>query len=356
MSVEIVEVPVEVVEVCEELSVLSSDSEIWSYLTKLENQEDESGKKLDKVLSRIGMSGPSDIAMISNMPREQGMVLSCLKAMPGKRLKSILGERSVTKKAPFCPICRDAGKSAEEYTSHHIWKDETREEVICPTLLSHTCERCGESGHMPRYCPKGRMSRVSERSPESVAESVSESSENKEEEKVKHCKVCYQAGFGVEVYSSHYTKVDEVIMCPTILNNKCHRCGGTGHTPKYCTVTVRVPLREERLSVPRHEERREERLIVPRREEREERRSIQRSEVRRDERREERRSEMSREERRREERRMEDLSKYKNGLNEVSIYLENAKRSESKEEMGMWMDRALRLQHNIMSDMYPVRR
>ena len=55
MSVEIVEVPVEVVEVCEELSVLSSDSDIWSFLTKLENQEDESGKNLEKVLSCIGM-------------------------------------------------------------------------------------------------------------------------------------------------------------------------------------------------------------------------------------------------------------------------------------------------------------
>ena len=340
MSVEIVEVPVEVVEVSEELSVLSSDAELWSYLTKLENQEDDSGKKLEKVLSRIGMSGPEDISMISNMPREQGMVLSCLKAMPGKRLKSILGERSVTKKAPFCPICRDAGKSAEEYTSHHIWKDESREEVICPTLLSHTCERCGELGHMPRYCPKGRLSRSSDRAPLSVSESVSESSD-KEEEKVKHCKVCYQAGFGVEVYSSHYTKVDEVIMCPTILNNKCHRCGGTGHTPKYCSVTVRVPLREETV---RREHRSEERLSAPRRE------------VRREELRREPRREMSRGEQRREERMREDLSKYKNGLNEVSIYLENAKRSESKEEMGMWMDRALRLQHQIMSDMYPVHR
>ena len=329
-----VEVPVEVETIQEELSVLSSDAEVWSYLTKLENQEDESGKKLEKVLSRIGMSGPSDIAMISNMPREQGMLLSCLKSLPGKRLKSILGERSVTKKAPFCPICRDAGKSAEEYTSHHIWKDETREEVICPTLLGHTCERCGECGHMPRYCPKGRMSRVSERSPESVAESVSESSEKKEEEKVKHCKVCYQAGFGVEVYSSHYTKVDEVIMCPTILNNKCHRCGGTGHTPKYCTVTVRAPLREEERRRPPHEVRREGRQ------------PNQHSASR---------SELSRGERRMEERRQEDLSKYKNSLNEVAIYLENARNSRSKDEMGMWMDRALRLQHQMMSEMYPVR-
>jgi len=301
-------------------SVLCSDEEVWSYLTSVENQEDGSGEKLKEVLMRVGMSGASDVSLLANMPREKEQVLSCLKSLPGKKLKSILGERSVTKKAPFCPICRDAGKSAEEYTSHHIWKDESREEVICPTLLSHSCERCGEKGHMRRYCPgvKPRRRIASKLSLEEDEELKEEEVKEEVKEKAKHCKVCYQAGFGVEVYSSHYTKVDEVIMCPTILNNKCHRCGGTGHTPKYCKVTVRAALREER-EVPRRE--------VPRRE-------VPRREVPR----------------------REDLSVYKNGLNEVSIYLENAKRAETRDEMGMWMDRALRLQHEMMNGLFPVRR
>jgi hypothetical protein len=81
-------------------------------------------------------------------------------------------------------------------------------------------------GHMPRYCGKS-FAVNHKRYEEPVAE------------KPKHCKVCYQAGFGPEVYTSHFTKVDGEILCPTILNNTCHRCGKKGHTTKYCTITVR---------------------------------------------------------------------------------------------------------------------
>jgi hypothetical protein len=160
-------------------------------------------------------------------------ITECLKEIPAKKFQAEMKSRCVTSKAPFCPVCRDAGLSAEEYTSHHIWSDETRETVVCPTLLAHQCEKCGEMGHMPRYCGKsfaGNPKRY----------------ETPLAEKTKHCKVCYQAGFGQEVYSSHFTKVDGEILCPTILNNPCHRCGKKGHTPKYCTISVRSDKFERR--------------------------------------------------------------------------------------------------------------
>lgn len=54
---------------------------------------------------------------------------------------------------PFCPVCKAAGKSQEEYTSHFV-KDRPGGTVVCPILLNQECSYCHEKGHTPKYCPK----------------------------------------------------------------------------------------------------------------------------------------------------------------------------------------------------------
>jgi hypothetical protein len=70
--------------------------------------------------------------------------------------------RSNTKKpvataTPFCVVCRDAGKSEKEYTSHFV-KDQPgpNGKVVCPTLLNQACRICAKPGHTSSYCPEYR--------------------------------------------------------------------------------------------------------------------------------------------------------------------------------------------------------
>jgi hypothetical protein len=53
---------------------------------------------------------------------------------------------------PCCKVCKDAGKSAEQYSSH--WPKDNAGRVICITLLNQSCRYCEESGHTVKYCPK----------------------------------------------------------------------------------------------------------------------------------------------------------------------------------------------------------
>ena len=59
-------------------------------------------------------------------------------------------QRNTNGRKPFCKVCKDAGKSETEYTSHFV-KDKDRK-VICPTLLAHVCEFCKRSGHSWGHC------------------------------------------------------------------------------------------------------------------------------------------------------------------------------------------------------------
>jgi len=61
--------------------------------------------------------------------------------------------RSVARNA-FCKVCKDAGKSEKEYTSHYV-KDRPGPNgvVVCPLLLSLECRYCHAKGHTPKCCP-----------------------------------------------------------------------------------------------------------------------------------------------------------------------------------------------------------
>ena len=50
----------------------------------------------------------------------------------------------------FCKVCKDAGKTDAEYTSHYV-KDKSGN-VTCPTLLNQACKYCKQTGHTVKFC------------------------------------------------------------------------------------------------------------------------------------------------------------------------------------------------------------
>ena len=64
---------------------------------------------------------------------------------------------------PFCKVCRDAGKTEKEYTSHFVKDQPGRNgKVVCPTLLNQSCRICGNTGHTSSYCSQYRNRQVRE--------------------------------------------------------------------------------------------------------------------------------------------------------------------------------------------------
>jgi len=54
----------------------------------------------------------------------------------------------------FCSVCRDAGKTKEEYTNHYVRESsDPRSKVVCPTLMTQKCHKCHTYGHTRKYCP-----------------------------------------------------------------------------------------------------------------------------------------------------------------------------------------------------------
>jgi hypothetical protein len=53
----------------------------------------------------------------------------------------------------FCKVCKDAGCSESDYTSHFV-KDQPgpNGKVVCPTLLNQSCRICNQTGHTSSYC------------------------------------------------------------------------------------------------------------------------------------------------------------------------------------------------------------
>ena len=67
------------------------------------------------------------------------------------------------------------------------------------------------------------------------------------------CKVCYDAGLPVADYTNHFVKDQPgpggKVVCPTLLAQKCLKCGLAGHTSSYCAGSRAVvdPDRSARL-------------------------------------------------------------------------------------------------------------
>jgi hypothetical protein len=73
------------------------------------------------------------------------------------------------------------------------------------------------------------------------------------------CKVCYDAGLPVADYTDHFVKDQPgpggKVVCPTLLAQKCLKCGVAGHTSSYCPE-------EARLEAERKERERESRCAI----------------------------------------------------------------------------------------------
>ena len=73
----------------------------------------------------------------------------------------------------FCKVCKDAGCSESQYTSHFV-KDQPgpNGKVVCPTLLNQSCRICNQTGHTSSYCKqyKPRPSREEPRHQETRRE------------------------------------------------------------------------------------------------------------------------------------------------------------------------------------------
>lgn len=62
---------------------------------------------------------------------------------------------SKTGGAKFCKICKDLGKTRDEYTSHFVRETPNlNSKVVCPVLISSVCRYCKEGGHTVKHCPK----------------------------------------------------------------------------------------------------------------------------------------------------------------------------------------------------------
>ena len=61
----------------------------------------------------------------------------------------------------FCKVCKDAGKSETEYTSHFV-KDK-KGKTICPTLLNQACKYCRHTGHTVKFCPTLKLNEKNKR-------------------------------------------------------------------------------------------------------------------------------------------------------------------------------------------------
>ena len=83
--------------------------------------------------------------------------------MSSSSSSSSYSRNSTAKPKTLCVVCRDAGKSEKEYTSHFV-KDQpgSNGKVVCPTLLNQACRICGKTGHTSRYCSQYRNRQVRE--------------------------------------------------------------------------------------------------------------------------------------------------------------------------------------------------
>jgi hypothetical protein len=72
------------------------------------------------------------------------------KVFENREMHQTKNQPTLKMSTPNCKVCRDAGKSEQECSSH--WVRDKVGRVTCPTLLSQKCRNCGKNGHTIKYC------------------------------------------------------------------------------------------------------------------------------------------------------------------------------------------------------------
>ena len=72
----------------------------------------------------------------------------------------------------FCKVCKDAGKTETEYTSHYV-KDKSGK-TTCPTLLNQACKYCKQTGHTVKFCQALKLNEKNNRREEYFAKKNSD--------------------------------------------------------------------------------------------------------------------------------------------------------------------------------------
>lgn len=122
----------------------------------------------------------------------------------------------MSKKIPFCKVCKDSGKSEAVFTSHTV-KD-SHGKTICPTLLKLNCKKCGKPGHTINYCASKnwqkpaneiliKESKPLKSKPLTNAFSVLDSSDDEEEE---------EETTKMEIMSKRFSKISESNLSPNV--------------------------------------------------------------------------------------------------------------------------------------------
>ena len=159
-----------------------------------------------------------------------------------------------SKEDKFCKICKDTGKTREEYTNHYV--RETRDHnspIVCPTLLATVCRYCKGTGHTVSKCEKLNTRKRTDANPHIVSkiycEPVNEN-ENKNKNKNKNTNTNTNTNsFGcftelvdsddeseVENENENETMVKDVVMTETPINQK---------TINYANAVIAAPIRTQ---------------------------------------------------------------------------------------------------------------
>jgi hypothetical protein len=114
---------------------------------------------------------------------------------------------------PLCKFCEGAGESKEVYTSHRQFSQPKNGVLTCPKLLKYKCKLCSSHGHIEKRCIKPIM--------------------NKSERLEQFCRFCCNAKNPDFLNHNQFDK-DGFVNCPVLLDIECQKCGGKGHTKRYC--------------------------------------------------------------------------------------------------------------------------
>ena len=69
-----------------------------------------------------------------------------------------------------------------------------------------------------------------------------------QQQKVRKCAVCFDAGKPESEYSSHWVKDNMgIVCCPTLMRQPCRYCDKVGHTVKFCQELIKETEKTQKM-------------------------------------------------------------------------------------------------------------